>query len=690
MPTKNISLRFAHRITCRIGLFISALLLARGISGGAVETDSVVNAVIAEVKPSLVKIHVISVVDQQGRETKYESSGSGVIVTERGHVVTNHHVAGNARRIVCTMTDRREIEAEPVGSDPLTDIAVIKLRGPPERVFPAARFGNSSSVKVGDRVMAMGSPLALSQSVTMGIVSNTDLVMPELYWPFDKMTIEGEDVGTLVKWIGHDAAIFNGNSGGPLVNMRGEVVGINEINMGISAAIPGNLVREVSRALIEKGAVTRAWTGLEVQPLLRGSVASEGVLVAGAIDESPAAEAGFQRGDILLRLGDEPVTVRFPEQLPGFNRMVMALPIGIETEVLVRRDDREKRLAVVPVEREYLRPRAIELKKWGITVRAITMPAAREMRRDNTRGVLVTSVRPGGPCGDARPAIRDGDVIVEVERRTITGPRRLQLLTDTLAGKATEPHPLLVTFSRNRENHVTVVEVGLRSPDRPTREARKAWLPVAMQVVTEELSAKLGIDGRTGMRITRVYPHPSVHRAGLETGDVIVALDGEEIPVQEPEDFEILPAMIRQYDIGATATLSLIRGGKEKNVRVKLPASPKSPREMEKYRDEDFEFTVRNITFMDRVAGSWERTRTGVLVDAVDGGGWAALGNLAVGDLVVGVNDEEVEDIEAVERIMSEVRERRKKRVVLSVRRGIHNLFVELEPDWSDEQQHER
>ena len=120
-------------------------------------------------------------------------------------------------------------------------------------------------------MLALGSPLALSQSVTMGIVSNTEMIMPGMFWPFNRMTLDGEDVGSIVRWIGHDAAIFGGNSGGPLVNMQGEIVGVNEISMGLAGAIPADLAQEVATALIKEGRVRRGWIGLEVQPLLKSS-----------------------------------------------------------------------------------------------------------------------------------------------------------------------------------------------------------------------------------------------------------------------------------------------------------------------------------------------------------------------------------------------------------------------------------
>ncbi|MGH9197174.1 MAG: S1C family serine protease, partial [Acidimicrobiia bacterium] len=293
-------------------ILTAGLMLTRASPvGGQEGPDGIrtaINIAVARVKPALVRIHVVAVENRQGRELKREATGSGTIITPQGHIVTNHHVVGKASRIVCTLSTKEEIEADLVGTDPLSDVAVIKLRGPSGARFQTASFGDSSRLTVGERVLAMGSPFALSQSVTLGIVSNTEMIMPRLFWPFDRLTLEGEDVGSLVRWIGHDAPIYGGNSGGPLVNLEGEIVGINEISMGLSGAIPSNLAKEVAEGLIRDRRVVRSWTGLEVQPLLKESSPKRGALVSGTIEGSLAQKAGFRSGDILVRFAGQDVT----------------------------------------------------------------------------------------------------------------------------------------------------------------------------------------------------------------------------------------------------------------------------------------------------------------------------------------------------------------------------------------------
>lgn len=640
-----------------------------------------IDEAIAKVKPALVRIHVVTVYDDQGRKAKYESAGSGVIITKEGHVVTNHHVAGKAKRIMCTLYDRQEVEADLLATDPLSDISVIKIRNPKNRVYPTASFGNSDELEVGDYILAMGSPMALSQSVTMGIVSNTEMVLPDIFGSF-KFTLEGEDVGSIVRWIGHDAPIYPGNSGGALVNLDGKIVGINEINLGISGAIPGNLASGVTEELIRDGRVKRAWFGFEVQPLLKYGNVNTGVLISGTIKDSPAEQAGFLPGDVLVRINEKPVNVHFNEELPLFNHTIMSCPIAKEISAVVIRDGREKKLHVTAKDREYIRPEAVEVKDWGITARDITFLAAKEMKRDDQDGVLVTSVQPSGPCGEAKPGIMSGDVIVAINGQRVKSLDDLQKITEKLINDTEELVSVLVTFERRNNQYITVCKIGSKKLEEQGQELAKAWLGVGLQVLTRDIANHHGFDDQKGVRIVQVFEDSPAEKAGLSVGDIIVGVNNVPVEASEPSDIEILPAMIRRFTIDDETTLQILRDRRPRDITIRFGSSPPPPREMKRFRDTNFEFMVRDIAFQDRVDQMWSTIQSGVIVADVSSGSWAALANLVEGDLILAVDGTQVRNADGFGDIMTIIQEQKPKSVVLKVLRGIHTFFIELEPDW--------
>ncbi len=640
---------------------------------------------ILKVKPALVRIFVVASRYENGRELKYEASGSGAIITKDGYVITNHHVAGRARQIVCTLSDKEEVAADLIGTDPLADIAVIKLRPDEKKEFPFAEFGDSSILRVGDRVLAMGSPLALSQSVTMGIVSNTEVVFPEFLPERSRLILEGENVGSIVRWIGHDAQIFGGNSGGPLVNLRGEIVGINEISIGISGAIPGNQAKDVAEKLIKFGKVSRSWFGLDIQPLLRHVDHKKGALVSGVMKGGPAEKAGFMPGDILVKIAGKDVDVSFPEEIPIVNQMMMDIPVGSTVDAVVQRDDKEIVLSVTSQEREYVMPKNAELFQWGMTARNLSLMDSKEMKRDNRDGVMVTSVRPGGPCREGEPKIAAGDVIVLVNGVTVKNMEELQKLSSEITKDKDASVPVLVTFDREKERVLTVVK--LRNKEESQEQgidARKAWLPVATQVVTKEIAENLGVPGLRGMRITRVYPGCSAEKAGLKVGDVITGLNGEAVSPSSPEDGDLLDEMVHRYAIGTKVELSIQRGADKSALEVVLEQSPQPSKEMKKYTDKDFEFTVRDVCFMDDANEDTGKDCSGVLVESVSEGGWASLARLSIGDLILAVDGRPVAGTVSFEREMKRAMADKPKSVVFKVQRAIHTMFIELEPAKAD------
>lgn len=630
------------------------------------------------VKPALVRIMVVSVEDRRGREVKEEATGSGIIIDPAGYVVTNHHVAGHAKQITCTMADKTQIDAQLVGTDPATDIAVIKLMPEKPTQFPIAKFGDSSLMKVGDRILAMGSPLAFSQSVTMGIVSNTELVIPNM---LGGLTLDGEDIGSVVRWIAHDAQIHPGNSGGPLINMNGEIIGINEIELGLGGAIPGNLVRSIADQIIKNGKVKRSWIGFSIQPLLKTQKDIKGVLIGNAIDGSPAALAGIKSGDILTKLAGKDVSVRFEEELPIFNQYVASLEIGQEVEAVVLRDGAEVTLKITPVERQNAIARPSEFKEWGLCASNITFFAAKELKRTQA-GVLVTTLRQGGPAESAKPAIQSGDVIVKVAGKSITNLDDLKkITTDALTGK-TDPVPVIVEFDRNADHYITVVNIGIQDLLDNGLEVKKAWIPVSAQVLTRDIAKILNIPDRTGVRVVQVYPSEAAKKPDLQVGDIIFAINGMPIQSSEPEDVDLFPTMVRQFKVGSISKLSVLRDGKVVEVSFVLQQSPLLAREMKKQRDENFDFSVRDICFFDRVDEQWPINQVGVLVDSVDQGGWASVGGLSTGDLILSIDGQATPDVTAFQTQMKRVTDSHPKSVVFKVKSGIHELYVEIEPSW--------
>ncbi len=682
-----------HAIVVASAVAVIALMMAAGSAGASPDTPvpedtpealrRTVEDAVDKVKPALVRIQVVTLRYQDGRAQRYLSSGSGVIISPEGHVVTNHHVAAHAANITCTLTTKEELDAQVVGTDPMTDMAVLKLENEEEREFPYAEFGDSSAMRVGDEVLAMGSPMALSQSVTLGIISNTEMTIPRI--ARGELTLNGENVGALVRWIGHDAEIHRGNSGGPLVNLDGEIIGINEIQMALGGAIPGNLAKEVADELIEAGEVTRAWMGVQVQPLLRHGPHESGVLISGAFKDSPAEEAGFQSGDVLIELAGEPVEVRFDEELPLFNQHAADLPIGEPVKAVVIRDEEEVELEVTPTEREPARPDQRELRDWGLTGRDISYIMARELQRDHQDGVFVTSVRSGGPAGEAQPSLSSDDIIISVNDVSVDSLEELVNVTNLIVEDTEDTVEALVHFERNGEEHLTVVELGEKEIDQPGREVRRAWLPVETQVLTSRIREQLDRPDLSGFRITRVLPETTAEEAGLQTGDMILEVDGQQLTATQPEDYEELPSLVRQYREGDEVELTVLRDDEEQIIPVELPLSPRPAREMTRYEDPNFEFTARDITYMDRVDQKWDLDQEGALVEEVRSGSWADLGELETRDLIVKVNEEPIEDVEDLQAIMEEFEAEEPEAVIIQVRRGIGMRFLEIEPQWEEE-----
>ena len=353
--------------------------------------------------------------DAPKKEREFRSSalGSGVIV-EDGYVITNNHVIENAEEIKVVLSDKREFDAEVAGTDAKTDIAVLKIK---DEDLPVAALGNSDGVRVGEWVLAIGSPFStrLGNTVTHGIVSG--------------LGRSGMQLSTYENYIQTDASINPGNSGGALVNLDGEVIGINSAILsrsggsnGIGFAIPINLAKRAMQDIITKGRVVRAWLGVTIQELnqdLSESLGLEdvsGVLISDVVKDSPADDAKLKSGDVIIKVNHEEVTTPSELQINISSRMP-----GENVKLTIVRDGKTRIVSVdleeLPEDEPVAASTGTESVDLGFTVRQNSEELARQYDLDSSDGVVIVAVEPGSEI--QRKGVRPGDRVISIERKNI-------------------------------------------------------------------------------------------------------------------------------------------------------------------------------------------------------------------------------------------------------------------------------
>ncbi len=648
-----------------------------------VRADEQVEFARDQVYPALVNIGVVSTGFSGGRMERFPSAGSGVIVSPAGHVLTNFHVAGDSTRLFCRLPSKEQIEAEVVVHDPLTDLSVIKLKLDTRRdrnlPIPYAKLGDSSKLGVGQPVLAMGNPLTLSSSMTLGIVGNPSRVFTSFTGSsMDDMDLgEGQVTGLFTKWIQHDALILPGNSGGPLVNLRGEVVGINELGgSGVGFAIPSNLASYVLNQAMAYGEIRRGWFGVTVFPVEKMGL-KRGALVSSLQPGGPAEKAGLVPGDVITAIDGEPVDGVFFEDVPMIYKRLSDFVAGSVATVSYRRAGAEKTadVTVAPMER-YLGDEH-EIKNVGVSVREITGPMALFRRWPDANGVLVTGVRPGFPADDAKPGLQGGDVVLELDGKPITTWTSFRDIAEKLGKKA----GIRVRMRRGNDDLVTVLDTSKKPPESLGAELPKAWLGAATQVVTPDVASALGAKDLRGFRITQVYPGTEAAKAGLKVGDVLTAMNGSALNASRIQDAEVLKRRIENMSVGEDAEFKVVRDGKEQTIKVVLQETPNTAAEAKTATNVGLEFKVRSIVFTDRVENRWPEDQKGVIVTEVTRGGWASLGGLESGDLILRMQEQPVDDIPGFEALVKKLDEAKPETVSIFVRRGYRTNYVFVQQD---------
>ncbi|WP_170381384.1 Do family serine endopeptidase [Ruegeria atlantica] len=376
--------------------------------------------------------------------------GSGFVLDEAGYIITNHHVVDNAKTVTVRMSDDRTFEAEVVGTDPLTDIAVLKIDA--GEVLQAVQLGDSDVIRVGEDVVAIGNPFGLHSTVTTGIVS-----------------AKGRNIsdGPYAEFIQTDAAINKGNSGGPLFNMDGEVIGVNSAiysptggSVGLGFAVTSNIVEHIAADLRDDGQVSRGWLGVSIQnvsPELAAALGidnSTGALVSDVVTGSPA-EGVLQQGDVILTFNDE--VVDSSSDLPI---LVGTTKVGTDSVLTVLRDGTEQQLELTIGQHQSASAQidksvdeTISGTSLGVTVAPLTDTKRAEMGvGQNIDGVIVTDLKPDSPA--AKAGLQRGDVIVKLGGQETATPDALIAALDS-----EKTDPALVLINRGGNQIFVAVEI---------------------------------------------------------------------------------------------------------------------------------------------------------------------------------------------------------------------------------------
>jgi len=354
--------------------------------------------------------------------------GSGVIVSPDGYVLTNNHVIDGAREVTVTLPDKREFQGKIVGTDPKTDLAVVKIEG---QNLPAVAWGDASKLQVGEYVLAVGNPFGLNSTVTLGIVSALGR---------GRMGItQYED------FIQTDAAINPGNSGGALVNTKGELVGINTAifsqsggYQGVGFAVPTSMSKPIYESLIKTGKVVRGFLGIGIQDLNQdlaksfGIKDAKGAIVSDVKEDGPADQGGLKQGDVIISYQGSTV-----EEAVALQRMVTRTPVGTKVPVKVMRDGHEKELTITIGEQpDTIKTANAESGEKdyafaGVAVQDLDKDQAKELGiKGKAQGVVVTSVEPDS--GADRAGLLPGDVIREINRQPVKSVKEFEKVSSAV------------------------------------------------------------------------------------------------------------------------------------------------------------------------------------------------------------------------------------------------------------------
>jgi len=442
-----------------LGAALSSALVTSGVWAGELQGldrldfRTVVREAKSRVFPAVVFIKVVREDNERGEKRSQEVSGSGVLISADGEVLSNWHVVDKATEVRCLLSDGRAFPAKVVGSDKDVDVALLRLDlGKEAPNLPFAQLGQSTTLSEGDFVMAMGAPWGMSRSVSIGIISCTRRYLP--------------GASEYSAWLQTDASISPGNSGGPLVNTAGEVVGLNTRGTSggggdLGFTVPIEVARQVADQMRQHGKMEWSWTGLQLQPLRdfnRNVYFSDtnGVIIAETDVESPARRAGLQAGDRLVAINGAQVTAVTQEEIPAVNRRLGLLPKGVAAVLEYVRKGETKSAELTPRAKGRVEGEELACRRWDFSVKAINQFDNPDLYFQRKEGVFIYGVKFPGNASTA--GLVSQDILLKIDGKEVKTLADVKAIHEAAIGKVSEKHRMVVALLRNGELRQLVLD----------------------------------------------------------------------------------------------------------------------------------------------------------------------------------------------------------------------------------------
>jgi S1-C subfamily serine protease len=638
------------------------------------------------VLPVVVSILTVRQDYQQGEPVLSVSSGSGTVVSAQGHIATNAHVTQNGKSFRIVFFDGRELPAKLIGTDTASDLAVLQAIPPTAETFPFARFAeNLDDLTPGDTVLAMGAPWGLSNSMSAGVVNNPRRLLVSLFDDEadyeDSLGID-EPTGRYYAWIQHDAAIAPGNSGGPLVDLNGRIVGVNTRGMivggDLAFAIPGPDAGGVVQRLIANGDIKRVSLGFRLRSL-KGTRYADGVLINAVERRSQADKAGLQSGDRIVSLNGDVVTALQPVDVPALQRRIAELPIGSDVVLKIERSDKVINVKLKADAQPKSRGDDFASSPFGMSVTELTKPMGRRRHLDDDAGLLITGIRPGGAAAIARPKLQAGDIIRKIDGQGVSEVSQLS----SIVIAANSEKNYLLEVERDDEKIIALVKPESNDKVRiPLPELPQSWSGVEVQAISASLAKDMKLSS-AGYRITRLYPNSPLAKAGAKIGDLLVSLQDRKLKPANDAASEPFHQAVRDVVPETEVQFQAIRNSQPISFKLNFSPSPLSSAGLKTLNLSKLRVEIRELGFYDRVNEHLPVTQTGVILDGVESGGPAGLAHLKRSDIIVRIGKTSVDNIETLRKALdTALAEKSTALIPIIVIRGSENRVLYLDPYW--------